>query len=230
VEAVARLGGTRAVETLKPLLRDPVWDVRRAAAAALGRLKDARAVEALAGALRDDDADVREASAMALGNVSDRRAIGPLVKALADSTSGVRRIAAAALSRIDEDWSASAEAQTAVEELKSALQDKDADLRYAVGKLLSSLGVQTPETDVMMPGETPTSSPEKRRKLAVSLLLATLCDADPVLRQAAAESLGRLGEPRAEPALQRALRDADAGVRQAAEQALLALEQAAEVA
>jgi HEAT repeat protein len=225
VEALARTGGARVVDALKPMLRDPVWDVRRAAAAALGKLKDARAVEELTGTLRDDDADVREATAIALGGLSDRRAIGPLVKALADSTSGVRRIAAAALSRIDEDWSTSSEAQTAVEDLKGVLQDKDSDLRYTVGKLLHSLGVHTPETEVLLPGDTPSSSPEKRRKLAVSLLLATLCDGDRILRQAAAESLGHLGESRAEPALQRALRDADAGVRRAAEQALLALQE-----
>ena len=207
------------------MLRDPVWDVRRAAASALGKLKDPRAVEALTSALRDDDADVREATAIALGSLNDRRAIAPLVKALADSTSGVRRIAAAALSRIDDDWSVSEEAQGAVAELKNSLQEQDSEMRYTVSRLLTSLGVHTPETDVLLPNETPTSTPEKRRKLAASLFLASLCDGDSVLRQAAAESLGRLGEQRSEPALQRALRDNDSGVRAAAEQALLALQQ-----
>ena len=101
-------------------------------------------------------------------------------------------------------------------------------MRYTVSKLLTSLGVHTPETDVLLPNETPTSTPEKRRKLAASLLLATLCDADNILRQAAAESLGHLGEQRAEPALQRAARDTDSGVRRAAEQALLELQQSKE--
>jgi HEAT repeat protein len=67
---------------------------------------------------------------------------------------------------------------------------------------------------------------EKRRKLAVSLFLAILCDPDRDLRQAAAEALGRLGERRAEPALARTLRDPDAVVRSAAEQALQALAEA----
>jgi len=228
VEALARLGAGRAVEPLKPMLRDPVWDVRRAAASALGKLKDARALEALTNALRDDDADVREATAIALGSLNDRRAIAPLVKALADSTSGVRRIAAAALSRIDGDWSSSEEAQGAVAELKNSLQEQDSDMRYTVSSLLTSLGVHSPETEVLLPNEMPTSTPEKRRKLAASLFLACLCDADNILRQAAAESLGRLGEQRAEPALQRALRDTDSGVRLAAEQALLALQESRE--
>ena len=225
VEALGRLGGGRVVDVLKPMLHDPVWDVRRATAAALGKLKDPRAVEVLTEALRDDDADVRETTAIALGSLKDRRAIGPLVKALADSTSGVRRIAAAALSRIDEDWSATEEAQGAVQELKGSLQSQDSEMRYTVSKLLNSLGVHTPETDVLLPNETPSSTPEKRRKLAASLLLATLCNADNILRQAAAESLGHLGEQRAEPALQRALRDTDSGVRLAAEKALVELRQ-----
>lgn len=67
------------------------------------------------------------------------------------------------------------------------------------------------------------STVEKRRKLAVSLLLAILCDPDRDLRHAAAEALGRLGERRAESALTRTLRDPDTVVRSAAERALKAL-------
>lgn len=224
-EALGRMNATSAVEPLRALLRDTVWDVRRAAAEALGRLKDATSVEALTRNLDDQDSDVREATALALGSVNDRRAIGPLVKSLKDSTSGVRRIAAAALARIDEDWSASPEARAAVEELKFALQDKDPDVRYLVGRLLASLGHTEPELAGSTPEEEKlsVSSPEKRRKLAVSLFVATLCDLDRDLRQAAAEALGRLGDERAQSALVRALGDEDAGVRLAAETAFKSL-------
>jgi HEAT repeat protein len=181
-------------------------------------------VEALTQTLADKDADVREATAIALGSMSDRRAIGPLVLALKDATSGVRRIAAAALSRIDENWSSSPEARAAVEELKPALYDRDPNVRNFVGQLLVNLGAAEPESvpepDV---GDVSASSAEKRRKLAVSLFLAILCDQDRDLRQAAAEALGRLGERRAEPALVRALRDPDSTVQSAAQQALQAL-------
>jgi HEAT repeat protein len=223
VEALAQIGGSNCAELLVPMLRDPVWDVRRAAASTLGKLKDSRAVEGLAIALDDADADVREAAAMALGNLNHRRGIGPLVKALRDSSNGVRRIAAASLARIDEDWSNSPEAQQAAEELKGGLQDKDPNVRYAVGSALSSLGVHTFETEALKPTDTPGSSPEKRRKLAVSLLLATLCDSHPALRVAAAVSLARLGDSRVEPALQRSLRDPELAVRRASEQALITL-------
>lgn len=224
VEALSSLGAATALEQLRALLRDPLWDVRRAVAQTLGRLKDTRAVEALTQSLSDADADVREATAMALGSLTDRRAIGPLVLALKDSTSGVRRIAAAALSRIDEDWSSSAEARAVVEQLKASLPENDPSVRHFVGQVLVSLGAATPEvTSITQFDGSSVSTPAKRRKLAVSLLQAILCDSDRDLRQAAAEALGRLGDGRAEPALLRAVGDADAGVRSAAEQALQSL-------
>jgi HEAT repeat protein len=224
VEAIGSLGITSAVETLRTLLADPLWDVRRAVVESLGKLKDSRAVEALSKTLSDGDADVREAAAIALGNFNDRRAIGPLVHALKDTTSGVRRIAAAALSRIDENWSSSAEARAAAEDLKPALYDRDPDVRHFVGQLLVSLGAMEAEA---LPGmeeaEPSAASMEKRRKLAVSLFLAILCDADRDLRQAAAEALGRIGERRAEPGLVRTLHDPDPDVRVSTEQALQAI-------
>lgn len=224
VEALGKLGVTEAAEPLRALLADPLWDVRRAVVETLGRLKDSYAVEALTRTLADKDEDVREATAITLGGLSDRRAIGPLVLALKDSTSSVRRIAAAALSRIDENWSASPEAQAAVEDLKPGLYDRDPDVRRFVGQLLVSLGAAEPEAaSDNASGELSASTLEKRRKLAVSLFLAILCDRDRDLRQAAADALGRLGEHRAEPALARALRDPDRGVRSAAERALQAI-------
>jgi HEAT repeat protein len=224
VEALGSLEAPGAADALRALLSDPMWDVRLAAVETLGRLKDDRAVDALTRALTDKDADVREATATALGGMSDRRAIGPLVLALKDSTSSVRRIAAGALSRIDENWSASPEAHAAVEDLKSALYDRDPDVRHFVGQLLVSLGAVEPEAPAEpAASEVSASAVEKRRKLAVSLFLAILCDADRDLRHAAAEALGRLGERRAESALTRALRDPDAGVRSAAERGLQVL-------
>ena len=81
-------------------------------------------------------------------------------------------------------------------------------------------GTAAEEKAPAAPEELPASTLEKRRKLAGSLFLAVLCDADRDLRQAAAEALGRLGEQRAQSALARAARDLDAAVRAAAEHAL----------
>ena len=96
------------------------------------------------------------------------------MKALADSTSGVRRIAAAASRASMATGVRRKKRRGAVAELKNSLQEQDSDMRYTVNGLLTSLGVHTPETDVLQPNETPTSTPEKRRKLAASLFLASL--------------------------------------------------------
>ena len=226
-EALGRMGAVAGVEPLRPLLRDAAWDVRRAATEALGRLKDTKSVEAMTHNLSDKDTDVREATAIALGSLRDRRAIGPLVRALKDSTSGVRRIAAAALSQIDEAWSSSAETAEAVVELKSGLQDKDPDVRYLISRLLASLGqgsVGAPGLPTMPTDDKlSVSSPEKRRKLTISLFISALGDPDRDLRHAAAEALGRLGDVRAQSALARIMADSDTGVRLAAEAALKSL-------
>jgi HEAT repeat protein len=219
-EALGKMHFEAAVEPLRALLSDRDWDVRRAAAETLGRLKDSTATQALAQGLTDSDADVREATALALGNLADRGAIGPLVKALNDPASGVRRMAAAALSRIDENWNESEEARAAIEEINAALAQKARD-----AKPKSGLSMATPAESALEfadggSEELTAAGAEKNRKLAVGLFIATLCDTDRDLRQAAAECLGRLGDRRAETALVRALRDEDVSVRKAVENAL----------
>jgi HEAT repeat protein len=129
------------------------------------------------------------------------------------------------LSRIDENWSSSEEARAAVEELKSDLRNKNPQVRQNASRTLASLGqLDANEVAAAPDTEEPSApAPEKNRKLVVSLFIATLCDTDRDLRQAAAEALGRLGDRRAESSLARALRDGDAGVRLSAEQALHSL-------
>jgi HEAT repeat protein len=227
VEALGRMRSQTAFESIRALLEDPVWEVRKQAAEALGRLRDPRALDALGNRLEQDlDHDVREAVAVALGNVGARQGIGRLVLALKDPASGVRRLAAASLSRIDTNWSTSEEARAAAEKLKASLQDPDLAVRQLVSQVLINLGVTGPSRSAAVGAESVEveSSPSKRCKLAVSLLMAVLCDLDADLRQAAAEALGELGDERAGPALLRAKADEDPGVRTSAEIALRRLE------
>jgi len=116
------------------------------------------------------------------------------------------------------------EAGPAFEQLKSSLDDSEADVRHFVGQLLTGVGAVEPEAAPPAKGELPRAfSAKTRRHLASTMFLSLLDDADRDLRQAAAESLGRIGDRRAESALVGALGDADAAVRQAAAQALEAL-------
>jgi HEAT repeat protein len=225
LEAIADLDPGDDIGQVLDLLSDSDWDVRRGAAEVLGRLKNPRSMEALVATLGDSDADVRETAAIALGNLGDRRAIEALVLALADSNSSMRRIAAGSLSRIDPDWASSPEARVAAEQLRSALGDKDADVRHYVNRLLGCGADSAPES---RPLSSRLQAPVEdfsaaQHRLAVNLFLEILSDTDRDLRQAAAEALGKLGEPRAKSGLFRACSDPDAGVRVAADLALQSL-------
>lgn len=221
-EALGKMRASNAAEPVIAALGDSQWDVRREAAEALGRIRDPKAVEPLGALLNDADADVREAAVLALGNFRDRRSIGPLVLALKDSTSSVRRIAAGMLSRIDSDWSSSPEARAAIEKLKTSLNDEDLGVRHFVNQLLINLGAVAPDlgSTAVSAGSTPPVSTTNRRKLAISLFIGILDDQDNVLRQAAAEALGRIGDESAWSALGRMRGDPDASVRNAVSQAL----------
>jgi len=89
---------------------------------------------------------------------------------------------------------------------------------------LVSVGVIEPGSAELPPEEPAMEGQSQSQKLAVSLFITLLGDADRDLRHAAADALGRLGDPKAETALVRALGDTDEGVRLAVEEALRALE------
>ena len=65
--------GKPAVEPLIQTLKDKDWDVRRAAAQALGKIADTRAVEPLIQTFKDNWG-IQEAAALALGEIGDLRA------------------------------------------------------------------------------------------------------------------------------------------------------------
>jgi HEAT repeat protein len=230
-EAARSLGIMGAAEATTPiaqLLQDKEWEVRREAASALGKMNNPEAVEPLAKVLDDMDSDVREAAASSLSRTGDRRAVGPLVLALKDESASVRRIAAAGLSRIDPDWISLPETRSAAEKLKTAIQDAEPAVRFFVAQLLVNLGEMSPEAFLgFTPSDTLSSPAEKRKRMAVNVLIALLQDLDRDVRQAAAEALGRLGDERSRQALTRAADDMDGDVAAATQMALQALGAAA---
>ncbi|MCX9076682.1 MAG: HEAT repeat domain-containing protein, partial [Candidatus Methanoperedens sp.] len=92
--------GEPSVEPLIRALRDPDTNVRSAAASALGELKDARAVEPFIQALRDPEWWVRQRAASALGELKDTRAVEPLIQGLQDTSVYVQRAAVWALGEL----------------------------------------------------------------------------------------------------------------------------------
>ncbi len=92
---------TQPMDVYVAALKDPVWRVRRQAAAALELLGDRQAVPPLVARLTDDDVRVRETVVRALGRLGGKRAIKPLVRVLGDSDHAVQAQALDALARLN---------------------------------------------------------------------------------------------------------------------------------
>jgi HEAT repeat protein len=220
VVTLGKLGDASITDRLVAGLKDSNWSVRKGAVEALGLLKAGSAVEAMTGLLKDPDHDVRETAIHALAQIRDPCALESLVVALTDSQTAVRRAAAGTLRLIDREWERSEAAQRAIPELKAALKHKEYWVRQAATEALA----QVTQVPAAVPSLDAFTDPvHYKHRVAVDALLEALVDHDRDLRQAAAESLGRLGDTRAAGLLHGALQDEDAWVRKSAEEALRVL-------
>jgi len=140
IEALGKMGGTRAIQALIAALEHDSADVRGKAAKALAETGDRRAVDPLIGALQDQSSDVRSWAAHALGTMGDPQAVDPLIVALRDEEMRVEATAAHALGEIADP--------RAVESLSATLQALDsmglseetAIVRTAVLEALGKIG------------------------------------------------------------------------------------------
>ncbi len=163
--------GHPAVEMLVRCLWDEQPHVRREAALALGEIREKRAVEPLIRAVVDSDDFVRAACAWALGNIGDVSAINPLTDTLNyDKKSIVREAAARALGLIS---------PKVLKPILQAMQDPKESVAEAAKNAWGKVGevVVEPLIDALED-----YSEDK--------------DGNDV-RGAAAEALGRIGDPRA---------------------------------
>jgi HEAT repeat protein len=233
VSAAVSCGGSRAVPTLMGMLMDVSWEVRREVIKALGRLGDATAIDGLVRTLQDRDHDVRESAAVALGGIGDPRAIRPLVLALLDIESFVRNAAHNSLAEIDPHWEKTDAARSALPQIQAARKHREYWISHSAAQLLAQIQSDVPaKTDVPAGAVTiPVAPPPEiisrampiNPAAAFDILAELLGDRDRDLRLAAAEAFSQLREKRATALLATAIHDDDAFVRQAAEQALIAL-------
>jgi HEAT repeat protein len=223
VEAMSQLDVQRVLPALMKLLKDPMWDVRCAAATTLGKLRNRQAVEPLIGVLKDSDNDVREAAANSLGRIGDREAIGPLVLSLADTDPGVRRGATSALRFISPNWQSTEAAQRMSQELRKALESGDLAVRYAATTTLDQIGASATGTLEHEIATVLTAAVQKQNRV-LSMFVELLGDGDGDMRFTAATALGNLKDQRAASALKPLLSDTDEAVRRAAAESLAILE------
>ena len=124
-------GDRRAVGALVFALRDDIYQVRAAAARALGRLDAKSAAEPLLFALRDEHKEVSSAAIEALGRIGDERALALAMQMARDADGDRRRSAVLALSYFARPES--------VDLLIDALDEKDHELVMAAVAALGSI-------------------------------------------------------------------------------------------
>lgn len=220
-----------AIPSLVAALRDPVWQVRGAAAMTLGGLKAAEAAPGLRVLLRHTRPEARRIAARALGEIgAPAKAAAPdLIGALEDRDSEVRACAAEALGAITE-------AEEAIAPLATALADVESSVAYKAAEALSAFGARAAPELISVLGS---KDPEVRKRAAYGLcclgaearaatpdLIKALGDSNPQVRKFAAWTLGLIGADArsARPALWSATADNHEAVRACALSALVKID------
>lgn len=192
-EMLGYSGDRRVVEPLMSVMLDEAEErpVRMVAAESLCLLADDAVEPRLIDLLRDGESERSWPAVLALKHTHDSRAIKLLIAALGHPNGDMRLSAASALADIRDP--------KVVEGLRQALDDPRLGVRFMATHSLAQIG------DVR----------------ALDALLQTISTSDNwLLRQAAAEGLGKFHHPRAAEALIAALKDGTDAVRRAAASAL----------
>ncbi|MEN3334937.1 MAG: hypothetical protein V7641_4302 [Blastocatellia bacterium] len=196
-EAALMLGAMRdpaTIATLRAALNDKSERVRAAALAGLGQLQEPSLAPLIATYLTKDKSPfVRKAAAYALGQTGGSAATTALIAGLRDKDIEVRGAATVSLSGTPD--------ATAIAPLILALTDKSAFVRAHAA---AALGVNGRAAAQAVP----------------HLVKLLTTDEDHEARRQAATALGRIGEPSALPALERAEQSSDPYLSQAAREAI----------
>ncbi|MGH9581172.1 MAG: HEAT repeat domain-containing protein, partial [Terriglobales bacterium] len=204
VEELSKIGGAGCIAPLAEMLVDANARVRQAAAQGLGKLdanwaksgRAAPAVPRLAEALKSRNSEVQDAAATALAKIGATAAVDALVAAYGSSRSPAL---AQALGKLG--------SAKAVEPLIAALGSPSFYVRMAAERALNTI------------------APEWSRCPAAKRAVPAFCQAlletpDHEARQAAAEALGKIGDPSAMEALLRARKEDNEMARKAVFEAL----------
>ena len=205
------------------LLRDPDPQVREAAGEAIGHVSDATALAALVQLLEEEAQ--RDRAAEVLGRLKDPGALEPLVAMLKSQDPTARRMAAEALEQLADPRSVDAwieaMAYPDLREIASRSLKRVSDLRERIAEILNRLR-DIEDTVALEEARIGVSMDLiALGRPAVTELLEALDDDLWVVREAAAQALGIIGDLRAvEPLLHKAKSDRDMGVRESCIKAL----------
>lgn len=220
-EALGKLGSAQAVPVLVKTLRDQDSAVRLSTIEALGKIGDPKAVPGLTEALESAQslggellADEQEAAAKALAAIGDARAVKPLVRYASEN----HDVAVRALVEIG---------KPAVGPLTEVLEGKARAARTVAAEALGEIGgtraVKALIASIPVGYSAARDALVQIGKPAAGPLIEALGSEKAIVRSTAAEVLGELGDRRATAGLKAALDDSDAGVWEAASDALALL-------
>ncbi|MCD6408643.1 HEAT repeat domain-containing protein [bacterium] len=194
-----------AVDFLIKRMEDEDWQVRMKTAEALGFIGDIKATEPLIKGLSDEYWQVRCACAISLGKLKDKRATEKLIKLLDDKKREVQKVAAEAIGEIGDD--------TFLDKLIKALSNKHPEVKIFISDAISKIGKNNVEKILNILEITDNKGVqwgiiraigETKDKKSGEKLLRFLKDKDYELREVAAEALGRIGDKKALPYLEKA--------------------------
>ena len=214
-----RIAGLPTVQ----LLKDPDPEVREAVTEAVGHVADAAALRALVQLLEDEA--TRNVASEVLGRLKDPAAMEPLVAMMKSQDPMARRMAAEALEQLADPRSVDAwvEAMAYPDLLDIASRSlkRISDLRDRIAEILDRLR-DIEDTVALEEARIGVSMDLiALGRPAVTELLEALNDELWVVREAAAQALGIIGDLRAvELLLQKAKADRDRGVRESCIKAL----------
>lgn len=193
--------------------------IRRSAAEVLGHVKDKRVIEYLIEALKDEDNTVREYAAYSLGKYRDTESIQPLLDILKNDVArktnnttssfidGFEQVQVACIFALGSIGN-----QSIDEYILKFLESDNRNLVYAATYTLGELRTKKALTPLLKLFDDTNTRKWLGHYVAVSLgkigdekvfepLIKALSDRDEVIRIAAADGLGYLGDSRALPAL-----------------------------
>jgi len=196
IDALAKIGGARALPSFVTALKDPDKDVRLAASNALVSI-GGPAVELLMAESTNTNSVVRQLVIEALAKIGDARAVRSFVAALNDPDREVRLEASGALVKIG---------APAIDGLIDTLGDPHEEVRLAAVEVLRQIGAPTVKP-LIAASDSPnefvrqlaSEMLEKIRDVKVKPLLEKLRDNDWSARNETAEALGRIGELAIDP-------------------------------